>query len=137
MKSDPPSVLELAPFTDIAQNFLTHRFNYLYVVDEAQRFKGVVSLHDVKNYLSDPDLANIVIARDIVQDAFPTIRPDASLAEALEDFSRQPCERLPVTSAEQRLIGSVSKTDLLLALTERAKHEQEEIAPSEPVLTGL
>ena len=49
-------------FTDIAQYFATHRFNYLYVVDAAQRFRGAISLHDIKNYLNDPDLAGIVIA---------------------------------------------------------------------------
>jgi CBS domain-containing protein len=46
------------------------------------------------------------------------VRPDASLTEALERFSHHDGERLPVISDAngQALIGSVSKTDVILAL---------------------
>ena len=123
MKKDPVAVGEIARFTDIAQNFLTHRINYLYVVGEEQRFKGAISLHDVKSYLNDPELASIVIARDIVQDQFPTVSVDESLNDALGVFSRHDGERLPVTSnlADRTLVGSISKTDVLLALSEQSK----------------
>jgi CIC family chloride channel protein len=46
------------------------------------------------------------------------IRPDASLTEALEQFSHHDGERLPVVTGSngERLIGTVSKTDVILAL---------------------
>ena len=98
MKKDPVAVPEISRFTDIAENFLTNRFNYLYVVGEGKKFKGAISLHDVKSYLNDPELASIVIARDIVREKFPTIALDESLADALGVFSRHDGERLPVTN---------------------------------------
>jgi CIC family chloride channel protein len=60
----------------------------------------------------------VVIAGDILHDHFPFVSPDASLTEALERFSQHDGERLPVVSRAngQRLIGSVSKTDVILAL---------------------
>ncbi len=121
MKKDPGTVPEDARFAEIANYFVTHRFTYLYVVDGAQRFKGAISLHDIKNYLNDLDLAGIVIARDIMRDGFPTVAPYDSLAEALGKFSRHDGERLPVTDTNAQLFGTVSKTDVLLALAERGK----------------
>lgn len=121
MKKDPGTVSEDAGFAEIAHYFATHRFNHLYVVDGAQRFRGAISLHDIKNYLNDADLAGVVIARDIMRDSFPTVAPFDSLAEALGKFSRFDGERLPVTDTNAQLFGTVSKTDVLLALAERGK----------------
>ncbi len=123
MKKDPVTVPEISTFNQIAENFLTNRFNYLYVVGDGKKFKGAISLHDVKNYLNEPELASIVIARDIVRDEFPTVSVDESLSDALGVFSRHDGERLPVTSnfEDRTLVGSISKTDVLLALSEQSK----------------
>ena len=121
MKKDPGTVPEDARFTDIAHYFATHRYNYLYVVDTAHRFRGAISMHDIKNYLNDLDLAGIVIARDIMRENFPTVAPFDSLAEALGKFSKFDGERLPVTDTGAQLFGTVSKTDVLLALAEKGK----------------
>ncbi len=96
MKKDAACVRETSRFTEIAENFLTNRFSYLYVTDAASHFQGAISLHDIKSYLSDPELANVIIARDILRDQFPTVAPDESLTEALETFSHHDGERLPV-----------------------------------------
>jgi len=73
--------------------------------------------------LHTPELATVVIARDIVRESFPSVSPDASLTEALERFSDHDGERLPVVSYAngQALIGSVSKTDVILALAGSTK----------------
>jgi CIC family chloride channel protein len=117
MKPQPLTVSPTAGFAEIGQKFIATRFNYLYVTDH-DRFLGAVSLHDIKNFLNTPELASVVIAGDILHDHFPVISPDASLTEALDRFSRHDGERLPVVSRTngQRLVGSVSKTDVILAL---------------------
>jgi len=79
-------------------------------------FVGAVSLHDIKNYLNTPELAKVVIAGDLLRDSFPVVRPDASLIEALEHFSQHDGERLPVVSHDRQLIGTLAKTDVILAL---------------------
>ncbi len=123
MKSDPPSVRGNAPFEEVAQTFLTNRFSFLYVTDARGIFQGAVSLHDVKNFLGTPELARLVIADELRRDDFPTITPEVPLPDALERFAHVEFERLPVVSAkgERRLLGSLSKTDLILALADRAK----------------
>lgn len=117
MKPNPLTVLSTAGFAEIAEKFIATRFNYLYVTQQ-DRFLGAISLHDIKNYLNSPELAKVVIAGDIVRESFPFIRQDVSLTKALEQFSRHDGERLPVVSdsGDHRLIGSIAKTDVILAL---------------------
>jgi CIC family chloride channel protein len=121
MRTKPPVVPETARFAEIAQLFLGVRVNNIYVVNSEGRFLGVVSLHDIKPYLGEPDLAELVIARDILHEDFPRVRPDQPLAEALGGFLGIVAERLPVVGEDGRLRGSLSKGDLLLALVEKRK----------------
>ena len=116
MKPDPLTVSPDARFGEIGQKFIATRFNYLYVSDNG-RFIGAISLHDIKNYLNSPELAELVIARDILREGFPAVPPSASLTEALERFTKHDGERLPVIAEpENQILGSVSKTDVILAL---------------------
>ena len=121
MRGEPPTVLPIARFADIARLFLKLRVNNIYVADEAGRFLGVVSLHDIKPYLAEPDLAELVIARDILREDFPRVAPEQPLTEALAGFMGIVAERLPVVEKEGLLRGSLSKSDLLLALIEKRK----------------
>ncbi|MGH7935622.1 MAG: CBS domain-containing protein, partial [Chthoniobacterales bacterium] len=117
MKPDPLTVLPTARFAEIGEKFIANRFSYLYVTEEGH-FIGAISLHDIKNYLNAPELAEVVIAGDIVREDFPTIHPSASLNEALDRFARHVGERLPVVTDHgvSRLVGSLAKTDVILAL---------------------
>jgi CIC family chloride channel protein len=117
MKPDPLAIQPTARFAEIGEKFIASPVNYLYVTDHG-RFVGAVSLHDIKSYLNSPDLAALVIARDIMRDRFPIVAPNASLAEAMERFALHDGERLPVVGngGANRLLGSISKTDVILAL---------------------
>jgi CIC family chloride channel protein len=117
MKPNPLTISPTVGFAEIAGKFIATRFNYLYVADH-DRFLGVVSLHDIKDYLNAPELAKVVIAGDILRESSVVVRPDASLTEALERFTQHDGERLPVVSdsGDERLIGSIAKTDVILAL---------------------
>ena len=121
MKPDPPSVPAQAPFQEVARLFLSGRVNNLYVVDAANRFRGVVALHDIKPYLHAPELAGLVLAGDIMTENFPCVRPRQTLEEALGAFLSVEAHRLPVVTEQAELVGSLAKTDLLLALGERLK----------------
>jgi CIC family chloride channel protein len=115
MKPNPLTISPTTGFSEIAEKFVAAHFNYLYVTDHG-RFIGAVSLHDIKSYLNTPDLAKVVIAGDILRDSFPVVHAGASLIEALESFSHHNGERLPVVSHDRELVGSIAKTDVILAL---------------------
>lgn len=138
MRSNPPVIAPGAHFAEIARTFLNVRVNNLYVVDEGGRFLGVVALHDIKPYLGEPDLAELVIARDILREDFPRVTPEQPLTEALAGFLGIVAERLPVVDRDGILRGSLAKSDLLLALVEKRKrpHGQAALGPINPA-SGL
>ncbi len=119
MKSDPITVSPMAHFAEIGEKFVANRFNYLYVTSHG-RFLGAVSLHDIKNYLNAPELAKVVIADDLLHGQFPVVAAGSTLGHALEIFSKHDGERLPVVgnTSDRQLVGSISKTDLILALAD-------------------
>jgi CIC family chloride channel protein len=120
-KPNPPVVPLSARFAEIARLFISVRVNNLYVNDEAGRFAGAVSLHDIKPYLADPGLAGLVIAKDIVREDFPRLTADETLSDALGKFLATDVQRLPVIDGDGRLLGSLSKNDLMLAIVEQRK----------------
>lgn len=120
LKAGPPLVQEKTSFEKIAEIFASNHFNNIYVVGSQNRFRGAVSLHDLKPFLNDPNLAKVVIALDIVKEDFPILTPKMSLGEALQKFLPHAGERLPVVSnlQDRTLLGTASKTDLLLAMAQ-------------------
>jgi CIC family chloride channel protein len=108
-----------ARFDEIARQFLQSRREDIYIVGDDGRFAGVISLHDIKPYLSDPVVAAHVIASDLVRDDSPVVSPLAPLAEAFRVFAQHAGQTLPVVDpVTGRLTGLLVKNDLLLALLE-------------------
>jgi CIC family chloride channel protein len=116
MKKDPLSVNETASFEEVAAALASHTFKHLYVVDHEKRFLGAIALQDLKPFLQDKDLPEVVIALDLMHEDIPVLTSDASLKESLEIFSRHDGERLPVidNASSRRLVGALAKTDVLL-----------------------
>jgi CIC family chloride channel protein len=118
MKPPPVSVLETASFDEITRIFATQHYNNIHVVAPGNRLSGTISLHDIKSYLQSPELAGLVIATDVMHPNHHAVTPETRLLDALKSFSRYAGERLPVINnpADRVLIGSLSKTDVLLTL---------------------
>jgi CIC family chloride channel protein len=112
----PETVLPLtAPFEEIMQMLAEHTVRYLYVVDEAGRFRGVVSASDVTSALADHRDTATLVAADLLHEDFHTLTQDQALDEALQVFLEHQGERLPVVASREKplLLGTVYKTSLL------------------------
>jgi CIC family chloride channel protein len=118
VRSDPITLPQNATFAQIAETFVQHRYQHIYIVDKENRLLGAISLHDVKTFLDRPELESVVIAADIMDEDFPRVSPTQGMSEALHKFSEANSERLPVVDNvnSKRLIGSISKTDIILHL---------------------
>ncbi|RYF11344.1 MAG: voltage-gated chloride channel ClcB [Deltaproteobacteria bacterium] len=118
LETAPSAVFETAVFLEVAKIFARTQQNHLYVIDEARRLRGIISLTDIREYLNDPELAQLVYAYDIVNERFPVVTPEMSLPDAARQFTKVAGERLPVINSPttRTLVGSISKTDLLLTL---------------------
>ncbi|BCU76223.1 ClcB-like voltage-gated chloride channel protein [Luteolibacter sp. LG18] len=120
MTPDTGTLSPNATFGEVARAFLQSRHEFLHIVHD-QRFLGVVSLHDIKPYLDQPELESLLIARDVMRDDFTRLQPDQTMNEALELFGQAEAERLPVTAITGELLGAVAKTDVLLFLAGKPK----------------
>jgi CIC family chloride channel protein len=118
VRSDPLTLPQNATFAQIAETFVQHRFQHIYIVDKENRLLGAISLHDVKTFLDRPELESVVIAADIMDEDFPRVARTQGMNEALRKFSEAKSERLPVVDNlhSKQLIGSISKTDIILHL---------------------
>jgi CIC family chloride channel protein len=116
---DPITLPAKATFAEIARTFVQHPFQHIYIVGPNNQFLGAVSLHNVKEYLDRPELATMFIAADLMNEAFPRISRFQGMGDAFEKFSEVRSERLPVVDDLDscRLIGSISKTDIMLYLS--------------------
>jgi len=119
------------PFKEIVARLAEHRVSAAPVVDEAGRVLGVVSEADLllKEEFPDPDQDIPLIwtkrrrlerekaagstARDLMTVAVVSISPDATVAEAARRMHRAQIKRLPVIGEAGRLVGIVSRSDLL------------------------
>lgn len=108
------SVLPTAPFADVADSFMNSTAKHLYVADAEKRFLGAIRLHDVKSIYHEEKKMRFLIAQDLAQDGFATASPDERISQVLDRFLADDCERLPVVEgAHRRLVGTVSKNDIL------------------------
>ncbi|MFP2897975.1 chloride channel protein [Corallococcus sp. 4LFB] len=85
----------------------------LYVTDAEGRLLGVISLDALKGHLPDHSLLQATVAADVMDTGVQPITPDLSLAEVAARFGHTELERLPVVDGQRRLLGSLSKGDLL------------------------
>ena len=118
IRRDPITLPANATFAEIAKIFVQHRLQHIYIIGKDNKLLGAVSLHDIKEFLDQPELAQMIIATELMKEDFPRISPSQGLGEALERFTEVNAERLPVVDnlAAQRLVGSISKTDIMLYL---------------------
>jgi len=128
MKKDPLCVMGTSGFAQVAGSLAANTFKFLYVVDADRKFLGAIALQDLKPFLHENDLPQVVIALDLLHDDIPVLSSDASLKESLEVFARHDGERLPVIDniRDRRLVGSLAKTDVLLTLAHGAGAAQAE-----------
>lgn len=132
LRADPPAVPPEARFRQVAEMFLGSTHRNLYVTDRNGIFLGAISLDTIKPFLNDPDFPPSVLASDIHDDRFPRLSRDSTLAQALEVFRTFPHERLPILNEDGsgKLVATLSKTDLMLALVDERPGEHPKIRTS-------
>lgn len=105
-----------ASLEEVSALFLKYPVKYVYVVDDRERYQGVVALQDITSWLLDKKEPAGRTAGDFLRRHFlHEVTPEMSLGEALQLFLDHQGERLPVISSAEdpRLLGVVFKTSLL------------------------
>jgi CBS domain-containing protein len=126
------TVAPTTPFTEIVARLAEHRVSAVPVVDNDQRVLGVVSEADLllKEEFPEPDKdiplfwtkrrrlerrkAAATTARDLMSSVVViSTPPEATVAEAARRMHTAGVKRLPVVDRTGRLVGIVSRSDLL------------------------
>jgi CBS domain-containing protein len=115
------------PFKEMVELMDEFRVSALPVLDAGRRVVGIVSEADLllkeeraehrlvvgKRRRTEQAKAEGLVASEIMSKPATTIGPDAALAEAARLMHRQGIKRLPVVDSEGRVLGIVSRADLL------------------------
>jgi len=106
----PPS----APLQEVLASLLEQPLGEdLYVTDDEGRYRGALVLDQLKGHLPDHSQLHATIAADLMDARVRPITPGLSLGEVAARFTETSLERLPVVDGERRLLGTISKRDVL------------------------
>jgi CIC family chloride channel protein len=95
----------------VASLFLDRRINQAYVIDEGDRFHGVINIQDVKELIAGHG-EGLSLA-DLEQTGCRCVPPDRPLADCMSDFFIAGADELPVVDAEGRFRGALYDRDIV------------------------
>ncbi|MGW1892527.1 CBS domain-containing protein [Streptomyces sp. NPDC002004] len=126
MADDVVSVMPSTPFKEVAKLLAVHGISGLPVLGDDDRVIGVISESDLlarqasaggttgewPTPRADPEQPT---ARELMTAPAITVHVDDTVAEAARTMLRRGVERLPVVDEAERLVGIVTRRDLLLS----------------------
>ena len=124
MKRDLVTVTPGATLEEAARLLTAHRIHHLPVVEEGNRLAGIVSDTDLRNATlggmfgggDSGDSGRPVTVAEIMTRELVTLSPGDTLDDAMLVLSQQRIGALPVVEEGNRLVGIVTKADILSAL---------------------
>lgn len=116
MRSSPPPVHEDDRLSDVVERLRREGRKELYLVGDADRYLGSLSLADLAEYLGQPEALATLRAGEIPYSETPVLTVDQSLSEAIGRWARIGRDRLPVvaSSESRRLVGELSAGDIFM-----------------------
>ncbi len=125
-RKDTPVVHPLDNFGTIAAMLIKHPAQTIFVTSPAGKYLGSVVVEDVAAFARNKELANAVLAMDVLRNDLPTLPADMHLPEALSVFSHEHRgESLALVDPESHnLLGVVNRTDIYMVLSEIMRHEK-------------
>lgn len=112
-RPDPDVLHPGDDYRKVVETFLSGRRQRLFVVGDDRRLLGAISLHDIKHVLEHPEALTAVVAHDLMVPVGTVVSKDERLHRATQLFAQSDYERLPVVDDDGRLLGVLSKRDLM------------------------
>ena len=110
--ASPAIVLETDTISSILDSFSRHN-NLNYVVKSVEgNLVGVISLEHIKETLQIGEMAESILAMDIMDSPFVTCSPEDSLPDAYKMFDEYDTEAIPIVSDEGEILGVAEKPTL-------------------------
>lgn len=110
---------------DLVKRFLSHHYSMMHVVDRRGKYLGSILRRAVEDNLEYEGVLENIKACYIYHEGVPTVRPEDLATEAMKAFveaASPEYDELPVvTKTSRRLVGVLSRSDLLLTISEMSK----------------
>ncbi|MFI2184432.1 HPP family protein [Streptomyces sioyaensis] len=113
MTGDVVSARSGTPADEVARWLAEYDINGLPVVDADERVIGVVSATDLRRIRRTTAADGVPTAGAVMSAPARTVRADDSVVRAARLMSTSGVERLPVVDEEARLVGMVTRRDVL------------------------
>jgi len=134
MRPDPIIIREDMRFYDIMHFIPQTKHNNFPVVKEDGTLVGVLLFEEIREFVFEEGLEDIVVAGEVCEKEVPTILPSHSLADAIENIGFKNVELLPVVDEEDntKLVGIITRRDIIstynkvLRKRQMAKEEESE-----------
>ena len=116
MKTDFDQVNHNMTFRELLKVLLNAKYGDVFVVDNANRLLGIISLKDVREALVDTELVDLLIARDLTMPV-PTILEDDPVSLAIRKIEKYNIENIPVVKSEtdREIVGILTHHDIIQA----------------------
>ena len=85
----------------------------LYVVRGTGELLGIITVDALKGTILDESLLSMIVAADVMDEEVPPMTTSMTLSEVAARFAEADLERLPIVDERSRLVGAVSKKDVL------------------------
>jgi CIC family chloride channel protein len=92
---------------------------YFPVVGPDEKLIGGFTLNDLRQVLFEEQAADLVVAKDLATPEILSVGPDDNLQGALDLLTIRDLAELPVLSPDRRVLGLVSRRDIIVAYSNR------------------
>jgi len=117
MRTGVKLLADSAPLDEVLHFIERSRLDHFPVVDGEGRFVGTISLADVRDIIYEPEMHQLVTARDLLEDDLVTAGPDDSLERLFDNFRAHKARDLIVLDERaRRVLGIVEQRDVLRAM---------------------
>lgn len=117
MRTNIETVPDNARFDELLKIIAHARYDLFPVVDREGRYIGNFNFHGIRDLIFDQALADLVIARDLLDHGTGYVTPDDPLGEVLQKFhnAKQQIQSLPVVMEGERprVVGMIRQRDVV------------------------
>ncbi|KAK3596094.1 hypothetical protein CHS0354_027364 [Potamilus streckersoni] len=107
MNKDYETVSEHALFSEFIRMIQHGKQQYYPVMNRAEEFVGIVSLQDVREFMMDDGLEDLVLISEIMETRLITLHPEETLDRAMEKFTLKDIEVLPVVAPDNPWMSAI------------------------------
>jgi CIC family chloride channel protein len=118
MTLDVEKIPQTMKFREIVQHLTTSKFSSFPVVDNQDLLVGILSFQDVRQHVFEPELEDLVIAKDLANmHDVVTVTPADSLKDALGKLAYRNVEHLVVLDMKdpRKILGILTRRDIISA----------------------